>query len=529
MKLNRFAKPFLCLMIFFLITGVRSGYAADAMKIQERSRFEIIENYQKNYFEFSTWNNPVQYESEPQLAPPYKAGKPQQKYMQEALNAVNFTRFLVGLPDDITINEQYNLMAQHASVVDAVNDVLTHYPSQPQDMPQDFYAMGAKGASSSNMGWGYDNIKDSIIAGYMEDGDTGNIDRVGHRRWILNPPMQQIGFGYADAFTATYVFDRSRAEEIDYELIAWPAKGNMPVEYISSYIPWSVNLGRNYQIPTLDTVKVTLTNLTTKQKWIFNKDSNLNAQVSDTKEFFNVENSWYGMDKCIIFRPPVNEISYSEDDRFEVSIEGIYENGQEKPVKYTVSFFSINDVPSDWAFNEVKAAVEIGLVPEDMQEKYAQNITRAEFCRLVMNLVTVKTGRPVEAVLEEQGKTINETAFEDTSEPTILAANALGIVEGNGKGMFIPHGSITRAQAAVMLARTAKVLGMDVSRTGIEFADSKDIADWAKEGVAFVSSAEDKTNKAKIMGGTGNNKFSPAANYTRQQAFITMKRLFHAE
>lgn len=37
-------------------------------------------------------------------------------------------------------------------------------------------------------------------------------DRLGHRRWILNPTMQQTGFGYAvsnsgAAYSSVYVFD----------------------------------------------------------------------------------------------------------------------------------------------------------------------------------------------------------------------------------------------------------------------------------------------------------------------------------
>jgi len=186
------------------------------------------------------------------------------------------------------------------------------------------------------------------------------------------------------------------------------------------------------------------------------------------------------------------------------------------------------DEPSAWAKAEVEASIALGLVPANMQNGFEDNITRADFSKLVVNLLTVKHGNTVDALLAHYGKTIDASVFTDTKDETILAANALGIVGGKGKGLFDPSGSITRQEAAAMLTRAAKLLGLESGTTAGKFADDAKISDWAKESVAFVASAKDKTNEAFIMGGTGDNKFSPAGTYTRQQAFITMKRLFNA-
>ena len=45
-------------------------------------------------------------------------------------------------------------------------------------------------------------------------------------------------------------------------------------------------------------------------------------------------------------------------------------------------------VPDSWAKEEVAAAVRLGLVPEDMQNNYGADITRAEFCRLAVICLT---------------------------------------------------------------------------------------------------------------------------------------------
>jgi hypothetical protein len=187
------------------------------------------------------------------------------------------------------------------------------------------------------------------------------------------------------------------------------------------------------------------------------------------------------------------------------------------------------DNPAQWAKDEVYTAIHLDLVPEDMQNGYAQNITRAEFSRLAIKFLTVMTGRSIDEMLIETDKTIDKNVFNDTTDEAILAAYAFGIVTGKSKSIFDPNGNITRQEVAVMLSRTAKLFDIHSSSEGIEFADKGNIASWAIEAVAFVSSVEDITNNALIMGGTGNNNFSPNANYTRQQAYITMKRLFNAE
>lgn len=109
--------------------------------------------------------------------------------------------------------------------------------------------------------------------------------------------------------------------------------------------------------------------------------------------------------------------------------------------------------------------------------------------------------------------------FTDTSDRHVVEAYQLGIVNGKSEGRFEPNASITRQEAAVMLRNTAAVLEIDAPLSVSSFADINDIAPWAKDAVDFVSSA-------KIMDGTGNGRFSPQGLYTRQQAYITILRIY---
>ncbi|SFM51398.1 S-layer homology domain-containing protein [Paenibacillus sp. 1_12] len=188
----------------------------------------------------------------------------------------------------------------------------------------------------------------------------------------------------------------------------------------------------------------------------------------------------------------------------------------------------LNQIPADWAKDEIDQALALNLIPDDLQGGYANPITRSDFCRLIVQMLTTKTGKTVEVLLSGYGKALDPTAFNDTLDQAILTAQALGIVSGKGKGQFDPDGSIKRQEAAVMLSRAAKVIEIDINRSGVSFADYKQVAEWAKEPISFVSAAKDSITGLAIMSGTGNGKFSPLEYYSRQQAMITIKRLYYA-
>lgn len=176
------------------------------------------------------------------------------------------------------------------------------------------------------------------------------------------------------------------------------------------------------------------------------------------------------------------------------------------------------NTPSGWARTEVRDGFAAGLIPYDLASDYRANITRQEFCRLMMTLVEQVRGTTAEAPAANP--------FTDTADTDVLKAHRLGIVTGTSATTFSPGGEITRQEAATMLARTAKVLGLE-AREGENFADADQVAGWAREGVGFTSGLTDAKSGKKVMGGTGNGNFSPTLTYTREQAYITALRLFH--
>ena len=186
------------------------------------------------------------------------------------------------------------------------------------------------------------------------------------------------------------------------------------------------------------------------------------------------------------------------------------------------------DVPSGWAQEEVVLALDLGLVPDELACNYTDNITRLDFCKLVINLIEQKTGKTIDAVLSERGLTLDYSAFTDTSDNNVLAAYALEIVNGRGNGLFDCDSSITREEAAKMLKNTADILGVSASSPAVSFSDTADFSSWAVEAIGFVSATTDQVSGKVVMGGTGNNMFDPKGTYTRQQAYLTALRLYRA-
>lgn len=181
---------------------------------------------------------------------------------------------------------------------------------------------------------------------------------------------------------------------------------------------------------------------------------------------------------------------------------------------------------STWAHKEVTAAIEEDLVPVDLQSLYLSNITRSEFCDLVIQALTEVEGKTVQELVKAQtGKDyyawVREYPFNDAISGNVIAAYALGIVQGRGGASFDPYATITRQEAAAFLTRAAKVLGMNTaSSPAAPFADASSVGVWFKDAVNFVY-------QVNVMSGNGNN-FLPTGTYTREQSYITIYRLFLA-
>ena len=115
-----------------------------------------------------------------------------------------------------------------------------------------------------------------------------------------------------------------------------------------------------------------------------------------------------------------------------------------------------------------------------------KTMTRAEFAAIVTRAL---------GLAAKDTKAFTDVPSSKWYAGYIGTANSSGIVNGVGSGKFNPDGTITRQEAAAMVARAAKLCGLDTSMDAAsvkdmlaQFGDYRSVASWAKEPMAFCYS-----------------------------------------
>ncbi|PYE47770.1 S-layer family protein, partial [Paenibacillus barcinonensis] len=162
---------------------------------------------------------------------------------------------------------------------------------------------------------------------------------------------------------------------------------------------------------------------------------------------------------------------------------------------------------SNWSSSGIEVARQIGIIQGRTDGKFHGNdlITRAEFIMMVAKSLKLDMTQ------------VRDTTFDDTqdhwAEKAIAALEGVGVIHGSGEHKFRPNQPITRAEIAAVLAR---LLVWDEPSAATRFTDTTD--SWARSVI-------DQMAEAGIIRGTGNDRFSPDASATREQATVMILRM----
>ncbi|MEO0493682.1 MAG: S-layer homology domain-containing protein [Actinomycetota bacterium] len=174
------------------------------------------------------------------------AGTTSQAFRDSVLQRVNWYRRMAGL-DTVVENAEFSSANQQAATMMAAAGELSHAPGGGWACHT---SAGATAAGKSNLALGLAGV-DAIDA-YMQDFGASNT-KVGHRRTILYPQVQEMGtgdvpFGPGNWSSNTlHVFDanlwnqRPDVRE-DRDFVAWPPSGYVPAETV--WGRWSFSLAR---------------------------------------------------------------------------------------------------------------------------------------------------------------------------------------------------------------------------------------------------------------------------------------------
>ncbi len=480
------------------------------------------------------------YLTEPQTRAPYAMGELNPVYLQTGLDYVNYVRALAGLAP-VGLSEHLCVQAQYGAVVLATGDVLTHTPEKPADMDASFFRLGANACAGGNLSmrflYQHDSLLQSALRGHLDEDSALNRLDLGHRRWLLDPKLGQIGFGLATSvsgkqYIVVPIWDATGTGDSPAE-VCWPAAGQFPNSLFTPGTPWSVSLDPTiYAIPDESLLQVQVTRLSDGAVFV---PALLDSRETLDNEgtYLLVSNKAYGTGACVSFSIGKNDLGQSAYlGDYRVDIRGLQKrDGSESPLTYTVRFFDPAHLsaPASWAEEEWTAAARLDLIPASLTDLYDHPITRLEFCRLAMQTLRQLTGLDNEGLVTRYALAEAPAPFTDCTDPDVLAAAAIGAVRGMGDGTFRPGNSILREDAAVLLMQSATALGLTAETLPeLIYADADGIREYARPAVAWASALVDQVSQKPVMEGVGEGRFDPQGHYTREQAVLTLLRLFRS-
>lgn len=171
-----------------------------------------------------------------------------------------------------------------------------------------------------------------------------------------------------------------------------------------------------------------------------------------------------------------------------------------------VSAMTFQDSQSHWAQAAIDKWSGYGVV-QGSGGNFRPNdqITRAEFATMVNNIMqyTDKGDNP-----------FSDVSSEAWYADALAKLSTAGVMNGvNGKAL--PNNEITRQEAAVILFNAFHIRAGENSAS---FADSSDIAAWAKDAVAALAGQ-------KVINGMPDGSFKPQAHLTRAEAVTVFNNL----
>ena len=177
------------------------------------------------------------------------------------------------------------------------------------------------------------------------------------------------------------------------------------------------------------------------------------------------------------------------------------------------------DGAANWANNELYAALENGLLLDDMFGNWTQPALRIIAAEEVVKLLESLTGKTFGVIARENGYDLTD-CFGDTINEYANFLKQAGISDGIDGVNFDPGGVFTRAQMVTMLGRMAKgFLGVDTADFPRGSTLFTDVPDWADEFVGWAGAAG-------ITEGVGGGLFDSDGTLQNQHTGVFIWRAF---
>lgn len=198
------------------------------------------------------------------------------------------------------------------------------------------------------------------------------------------------------------------------------------------------------------------------------------------------------------------------------------------PLNRRLTIPEMRDVLGHWAEEDILLLASLEAVyPNSSYFGPSLPMSRADFARaiaVVMGLVeeeTPATTRSRSLQPTEEPSLFLDVSTKDPNEKYIKAVYNKGIMQGDGKGSFLPNQTITKAEAATIVIR---LLGFEnlapIQQYSTGFRDDSAIPAWAKDSVYIAK-------ELSLVNGTSENYFQPQKSMTKAEAVTMLTNLIH--
>lgn len=165
----------------------------------------------------------------------------------------------------------------------------------------------------------------------------------------------------------------------------------------------------------------------------------------------------------------------------------------------------------DWAKDSIEKLCSAGIINGISDDEFApaQNVTRAQFCKMAAKVFGLK--------IQDTADTFADVTKDDWFSPYVKALYDAGAVTGIDATHFNPDGEVTRQDVCAIIYRMLKSERDDLTAGELQFADAETVADYAREAVAALA------NAGLIKG--DNSNCLPTVAMTRAETAVLISRI----
>lgn len=174
---------------------------------------------------------------------------------------------------------------------------------------------------------------------------------------------------------------------------------------------------------------------------------------------------------------------------------------------------------AEWAIAEIEKLDDLEIITDTVAySSMTGPITRGDMAKIAVRTWKILTFTPIDQDLGTNG----QNPFTDTSDPEIIAAYLLGIINGDGNGTFRPNDPLTRQEyfkiSVNLLSSVGYMFSDDDKILLDDYVDGEEISEWAEACTRLLIGIG-------VVKGSTDNSLNPGDIIVTQEALAIFSRI----